>query len=212
MAKLRVVIVDDHPMVRQGLCTFLTSAQLEVVATCATGEEGLVAVQENHVDVMLLDMKLSGLCDGLCVLERLRNMESRVKVLVLSSYDDASLMGAALHAGAYGFLNKSVEPDDLLSAIIQVGKGRSVMDQEAREAMQEAGLRAECLTLREKEVLGGMTKGLSNKEIATALGITEKTVKVHVSHILGKLGVLDRTQAVILAFKQGLVGHQGKGW
>ncbi len=220
---IRIAIVDDHPVVREGLRAFLQLADdIEVVCELATGEAAVQVLQDARlaVDVVVMDLKMPGPVDGVEAIRRLRELRPSLKLLALTSFQDSESAIAALRAGAVGYLHKDVPPDLLLGGIRQAATGRMVMEQTAWAATQanqsepvarvseravEGSAAAEPLTDRELNVLQAMARGLSNKEIGGALGISEKTVKVHVSHILSKLGVFDRTQAVVLAAKRGMV-------
>ncbi|WDL99120.1 response regulator [Alicyclobacillus sp. ALC3] len=222
--RIRVAIVDDHPVVREGLRAFLQLAgDITVVCELDTGEAAVQVLQDTHlaVDVVVMDLKMPGPVDGVEAIRRLRNLRPGLKLLALTSFQDRETAISALAAGAVGYLHKDVPPDLLLGGIRQAAAGRMVMEQTAWAATQASqperlprvhseqavgdSAAAEPLTDREHDVLQAMAHGLSNKEIGGTLGISEKTVKVHVSHILSKLGVLDRTQAVLLAAKRGMV-------
>ncbi len=197
-AVIRVGLVDDHPVVREGLRVFLEStAQVEIVVDAASGDEALGQLEQQPCDVVVLDLVLKTGMDGVATFESIQRRWPRTAVLILTSYRDAERLRYLRQHGAAGYLDKTVEPDDLLEAIRQVAKGRFIWD-----ALPEP---AESLTAREQEVLMQLAEGLANKEIAQRLHISEKTVKVHISHILAKLNVYDRTQAVIRAHKAGLI-------
>lgn len=222
--RIRVAIVDDHPIVREGLRAFLKMAEdIDVVCELDSGEAAVSVLRDEglDVDVAVMDLKMPGAFDGVEAIRRLHQLRPPLKLLALTSFQDSETALAALTAGAIGYLHKDVPPDLLLGGIRQAAAGRMVMEQTAWVAAQarqpegsgpatpvdapgESDL-IEPLTDREQDVLRAMARGLSNKEIGRALGITEKTVKVHVSHILSKLGVFDRTQAVVLAAKTGMV-------
>lgn len=200
---IRVAIVDDHPVVREGLRVFLDALEdIQVTLEAATGPKALAALARSPVDVLLLDLTLGAKLDGLALFDHIAAEYPAVKVLVLtSSRDPQALRYLELH-GAAGYLDKTVGPDDLLMAIRQVGQGRKIWDPIPGEPGAPL---ANPLTPRESEVLTLLAEGLANKEIADRLNIREKTVKVHISHILAKLAVYDRTQAVIAAHQRGLV-------
>jgi len=209
---IRILLVDDHPVVREGLRTFLSLAgDLEVVGEAEDADGALTAVTSLAPDVVLLDLALPGR-SGLVLLERLArstrggevDAQALPRVLVLTSYCDEARVREALALGAGGYLLKRVAPEDLVTAIRQVFAGRLVLDPEASRFVRvsPAGRGAGDdplgeLTPREREVLREMAAGRSNREIATGFGISERTVKGHVSAILSKLGATDRTQAVI---------------
>lgn len=196
---IRVGLVDDHPVVREGLRVFLEStAQVDIQVDSSSGEEALLQMEQRPCDVVLLDLVLRRGMDGIAAFEQIQRRWPKTAVLILTSYRDPDSLRYLRQHGAAGYLDKTVEPDDLLEAIRQVAKGRSVWD-----ALPPAP--TESLTAREQEVLTQLAEGLANKEIAQRLHISEKTVKVHVSHILAKLNVYDRTQAVIRAHQAGLI-------
>jgi DNA-binding NarL/FixJ family response regulator len=204
-AQITVLIADDHPVVRQGLQVLL-SVQDDIVVVGAA-EEGAQAVRlcaELEPDVLLLDLKLPVL-DGVGVLRELAERGCKVRSLVLTSATDHALVTAALNAGATGFLYKDVDPDALVRAVRSVHDGNTLLAPEAAGLLMAprrsavAGLDA--LTHREREVLTLLADGRSNREIARMLHISEKTVKSHVSAVLAKLGVVDRTQAAVIAVR-----------
>jgi DNA-binding NarL/FixJ family response regulator len=203
---ITVVIADDHPVVLQGLAVlFEVQDDLSLVGQASDGADAVRLTRELDPDVLLLDLKLPGL-DGMGVLSELRAHGTRAKVLVLTSAGGPSGPSLALQAGAAGFLYKDVDPDALVRAIRSVFDGNTVLAPGAagllagRPSGDVRGIGA--LTEREREVLAQLAEGRSNREIARALRVTEKTVKTHVSSLLGKLGVADRTQAALLAVRQ----------
>ena len=202
---ISVLIVDDHPVVRRGLRVLLEVAGgFEVAGEAGDGDTALALAAEHTPDVILLDLKLPGV-DGIAVLAALKARDSAARVLVLTSATEPALASLALRSGAAGLLYKDVDPDALVRAIRSVHDGHLLLAAEAAETLvrpanQGAGLDA--LTSREREVLAELTRGRSNREVARALGISEKTVKAHVSSVLAKLGVQDRTQAALLAVRQ----------
>ncbi|SNS92406.1 two component transcriptional regulator, LuxR family [Streptosporangium subroseum] len=212
---IRVLIADDHPVVRQGLRTFLDlQDDLDVVGEAADGAEAVALVESLVPDVLLLDLKMPVL-DGLGTLLRLGEGGPFPRVLVLTSVSDREDVAPAMRAGAAGFLYKDVEPAALVQAIRAVHGGQILLAPEAAEAML-SGLpgpsgstapvsgHVTSLTDREREVLTLIASGRSNREIARELTVAEKTVKTHVSNVLMKLGVQDRTQAALYAVRHGL--------
>ncbi|MBO3745798.1 response regulator transcription factor [Streptosporangiaceae bacterium NEAU-GS5] len=202
---MRVLIADDHPVVRQGLRTFLDiQDDIEVVGEAADGSEAVSLVERLGPDVLLLDLKMPVL-DGLATLSELAARDLKVRAIVLTSVSDRGDVGPAMRAGAAGFLYKDVDPGGLVSAIRAVHGGQLLLAPEAAEAMMAAPAPdAPVLTDREREVLTLIAAGRSNREIARALSVAEKTVKTHVSNVLMKLGVQDRTQAALYAVRHHL--------
>ncbi|WP_248962345.1 response regulator [Sphaerisporangium perillae] len=210
---IRVLIADDHPIVRQGLRTFLDlQGDLEVVGEAADGAEAVALVGALSPDVLLLDLKMPVL-DGLGALRELSGQGLRMRVIVLTSVSDRDDVAPAMRAGASGFLYKDVDPAALVQAVRSVHGGQILLAPEAAEAMlsgpsssDQAAVPAPfaVLTDREREVLALIASGRSNREIARHLVVAEKTVKTHVSNVLMKLGVQDRTQAALYAVRHGL--------
>jgi DNA-binding NarL/FixJ family response regulator len=203
---ISVLIVDDHPVVRQGLRVLLEVQDgFAVVGEAGDGDTALALAAEQHPDVILLDLKLPGR-DGIAVLGELKARESPARVLVLTSATEPASASLAVRSGASGMLYKDVDPDALVRAIRSVHDGHLLFAPEAAGSLvrgagsgSPGGL--DSLTTREREVLAELAKGRSNREIARALNVAEKTVKAHVSSVLAKLGVQDRTQAALLAVR-----------
>jgi DNA-binding NarL/FixJ family response regulator len=207
---IRVLVADDHAVVRQGLRTYLElQDDVEVVGEAADGEAAVAAAERLAPDIVLLDLAMPRL-DGVGALRALRERVPAARVLVLTSFGEDDRLFAALRAGAAGFLLKDTEPPELVRAIRSAHAGEAplspatatrVVEELARGGRPRA---ADLLTPRELEVLRLIARGRSNKRIALELGVAEKTVKTHVGHLLGKLGLSDRTQAALYAVREGL--------
>jgi len=204
---IRIVVADDHPVVRDGLVMMLnTQADLAVVDDVDNGDHALRAVRQHQPDVLLLDLEMPER-DGLQALHGLRAEEADVKVLVFTAFDTDERIVGAVQAGAKGYLLKGAPRDEIFNAVRVVSRGGSLLQPViASKLMQHMSQpQAEALTEREAEVLGLLAQGKANKEIAGTLFITERTVKFHVSSILGKLGADNRTEAVRIAAQRGLI-------
>ncbi|MGW0232129.1 response regulator [Actinopolymorpha singaporensis] len=205
---IRVLVVDDHQVVRHGLRTFLDiQDDIEVVGEAGDGGAAVELAETLRPDLMLLDLQLPGV-DGVSALRMLRDRGSTVRVLVLTSFTEPATVVPALRAGAAGYLFKDVDPEALAQAIRAVHAGQVLLEPEVADALLRGDDPAEraggALTEREREVLVEIAHGRSNREIARALVLSEKTVKTHVSSILAKLGLADRTQAALYAVRRGL--------
>jgi DNA-binding NarL/FixJ family response regulator len=197
---ISVLIVDDHPVVRQGLRALLeVQEDMTVAGEAGDGPAALSLAESLRPDIVLLDLKLPGM-DGVAVLRPLR--AAGLRVLVLTSATDPSAAAAAVRAGAAGVVYKDIDPAALVRAIRSVHDGNVLLAPEAVGSLIR-GSRADTLTAREREVLAGIADGKSNREIARLLRVSEKTVKAHVSAVLAKLGVQDRTQAAVYAVRHG---------
>ncbi len=209
---IRLLIADDHAVVRQGLRTFLELQEgIEVVAEAADGEEAVAAAERTTPDVVLLDLVMPRL-DGVAAIHRIREVSPASRVIVLTSFFDDGRLFPAVRAGAAGYLLKDVQPQELVRAIRTVHDGNALLAPEvAARVLEEVAGGGErprssaALTPREREVLALIARGRANKAIARELAVSEKTVKTHVSNLLAKLGVADRTQAAVLAVREGLV-------
>jgi DNA-binding NarL/FixJ family response regulator len=202
---IRVLIVDDHSVVRRGLRTFLdVQDDIEVVGEAAGGDECLAAAASLAPDVILLDLMMPGR-SGVDTLRALRADGVPARVLVVTSFTDPGTVVPAVRAGANGVVYKDIEPRDLANAIRSVHAGHVLLPPDVASALlRQDPDRLGALTPREREVLAELARGRSNREIAKALSLAEKTVKTHVSNVLMKLGVSDRTQAALLAARHGL--------
>jgi DNA-binding NarL/FixJ family response regulator len=206
---IRVLICDDHAVVRQGLRTYLELQEdIEVAGEAADGQAAIDAAVRERPDVVLLDLAMPDR-DGLGALPRLKDL---ARVIVLTSFGEDDRLFAALRGGAAGFLLKDTEPAEIVRAIRTAHAGQSplspavaarVIDQLAQAGRPRP---VDALTAREREVLRLIARGLSNKRIALELGVAEKTVKTHVGHVLAKLDLTDRTQAALYAVREGLDG------
>ncbi len=209
---IRVLIVDDHAVVREGLRAFLELQEgLQVVGEAGDGVQALELAERGRPDVILMDLVMPKL-DGVGAMRRLRERGLSSRVIVLTSFLDDDRLMPAIEAGAAGYLLKNVEPAELARAVRAAHAGEAMLDPTVAERLVQTLARRpasaasdrERLTRREREVLEQITSGQSNKRIALELGISEKTVKTHVGHVLAKLGVTDRTQAALLAVREGL--------
>jgi len=214
--KIKVLLVDDHTVVLKGLAFFLSMQEdLELVGEANNGKEALKKVGEAQPDIVLMDLYMPEM-DGIEATSCIKKEYPNVKVLVLTSFSDQAHVLPALKAGASGYILKDVEPDQLVEAIRSAYKGNIQLHPDIASALlsqtlpqeekqESSNIHVNVLTARENEVLQLLAKGMSNKEIASVLVITEKTVKAHVSSILGKLNLSDRTQAALYAVKNGIV-------
>lgn len=207
-AAIRILLVDDHAVVREGLRLFLEpDGHLEVVGEAANGKEALEAVERLQPDVVLMDL-LMPVMDGVSAIREIKARHPEVEVIAVTSVLEDRLVVDAVQAGAMGYLLKDTDSDALIEAIHAAGRGEVRLHPEAAKRlvkeMRTADMR-ESLTARETDILRLIGKGQSNKEIAERLGLSELTVKTHVSRLLSKLDLPSRTQAALFALKQGLV-------
>ena len=202
---IRVLIADDHAVVRQGLRTFLDlQDDIEVVAEAGDGAEALAAAEQHKPDVALIDLVMPNV-DGIEAIRGLRERAPDARAIVLSSFIDDEKLFPAVRAGAAGYLLKDVQPQELVDAIRTVHGGGALLHPKVASRLLEE-MATDPLTPREREVLALIGRGMANKVIARELSLSEKTVKAHVSNILAKLGVSDRTQAALYAVRAGLDG------
>jgi DNA-binding NarL/FixJ family response regulator len=209
------MIVDDHAVVREGLRAFLTLQDgLQIVAEAADGVQAIEQARQTRPGVILMDLVMPRL-DGVGAMRELRRELPECRVIVLTSFLDDERLLPAIQAGAAGYLLKNADPAQLARAVREAHEGGAIIDPTVAARLigaladerprAPAAPASEELTAREREVLELIAGGRSNKRIAFELGISEKTVKTHVGHLLAKLGVNDRTQAAMLAVRQGLV-------
>jgi DNA-binding NarL/FixJ family response regulator len=203
---IRIVLVDDHRLVTRSLKAYLESfSDLVVVGTAAGGEELLEHLDEWKVQVILLDLLLPGGMDGIEATRRVIERRPEIRVIALTaSIDEARMMGV-LRAGAAGYVRKDADPETLLAAVRAVARGKTYIDPSVSDQVLHASSSHDDLTPREREVLRRLALGMSNREIADALCISEETVKTHVGSVLAKLQVENRAQAIVQALRRGLV-------
>jgi DNA-binding NarL/FixJ family response regulator len=213
--KIGILVADDHPMLREGLVAVLsTQPDFEVVGEAADGSETVRLAEALSPDVILLDLEMPG-TDGVAALEGLRDAGSGARAIVFTAYDTDERILGALRAGARGYLLKGASRAEIFGAVRTVHAGGSLLQPGVTARLLEhiersdEGARANQLTPRELEVLGSISEGLHNSEIAERLFVTERTVKFHVSSILAKLGADNRTEAVAIAARRGLIRMPG---
>lgn len=213
MAMISVLIVDDHRIVREGIRSFLeTYQEIEIIGEASSADEAIKMVEEYAPDVVLLDLVMPGM-DGVSAIRKIKKISPRSQIIVLTSYHSDEYIFPVMKAGALSYLLKDISPTLLFEAIQRATNGEAVLHpQVASRLVQEYNQRQKKpnqvytdLTRREIEVLQMIAEGMSNLEIAQKLFISERTVKSHVTNILSKLHLADRTQAAIYAWKQGLV-------
>ncbi|RDI47935.1 response regulator [Falsibacillus pallidus] len=209
--EIRLLIADDHHIVRRGLVFFLrTQKDIVIVGEAKNGEEAVELTKQLNPDIILMDLVMPVL-NGIEATKQIKRFNDQVKILMLTSFSDHDHVIPAIEAGASGYQLKDIEPEELVNAIRKLHGGENTLHPKATNHLltrisrkDQPEHRLEQLTNREKEVLCQIAKGKSNKDIASALFITEKTVKTHVSNVLAKLDVADRTQAALFAVKLGL--------
>jgi DNA-binding NarL/FixJ family response regulator len=208
--RIRVLVVDDHKVVRKGLGTFIAvHDDLELVGEAGNGEEAMEQCDALHPDVVLMDLKMP-VMDGPTAIKHIRTRYPDINIVALTSFDDDSLAQQALEAGAIGYLFKDVDEDELMAAIRLASNGRGIVAPEAMQALiartpRDGEEYSVVLTDREQEILELLARGLTNPKIATNLTISVSTVNFHVHNVLDKLGAKTRTEAVVIAAREGLI-------
>ncbi|HEY1463047.1 MAG TPA: response regulator transcription factor [Terriglobales bacterium] len=202
--KIKVLIVDDHPIMRIGIAAIIqASSDMTVVAQAGTGKEAVDLFHRHSPDLTLMDLRLPGM-SGVEAIQTIRARDPKAKFVILTTYEGDEDIHQALEAGARGYIIKGMPHEALMDALRRVHAGQRFLPMPVTKALAARAPNSD-LSSREKEVLSLLVKGQSNKEIAGTLGITEATVKCHVSVILMRLDVGDRTQAVVAALQRGLV-------
>jgi len=213
---IRVALVDDHAIVRQGLRALLNRPDMTVIAEADSGPAAVELARQHQPDVMLLDIRMKD-GDGLQSLPAIRAASPRTSIIMLTTYANPGYLARAIQGGAVGYLSKEADPLQIIRAVRAAAEGdplldRSLLEQALAQSVDASvpspephELPIEPLSERERDVLGLMVQGLNNQAIAEALCVSLPTVKTHVQHILHKLHVADRTQAALLAVRQGLV-------
>ncbi|HEU4976944.1 MAG TPA: response regulator transcription factor [Baekduia sp.] len=209
---IRLLLIDDHPLVRTGLRQLVDGQDdLVVVGEAGDGVLGATLARELRPDVALVDLAMPGM-DGIATTRRVRLASAETKVIALTAFSDRQQVLGALDAGAIGYLLKDADPQELLSGIRAAARGESPLDPRAAHAVLTRGTpeAGSTLTTREREVLQLVAEGLPNKQIARALGITEKTVKAHMTKVFAAIGVTDRTAAALWAHRNGVRADRGR--
>lgn len=215
LEQITVMLVDDHAIWRGGVRSMLEDTEFQVVGEAASGREALEVARKLQPKIALLDIRMAG-GDGLDALVNLKQELPKMAVIMLTTYDNPTFMARAVAGGASGYLLKGMEQEEMLSALRAVACGETLLSsQDLVRSLRGISASAAAsqdlitpLTEREQEVLRLMATGLSNRDIASLLFIAESTVKTHVEHIIGKLGVSDRVQAAVWAARQGLVSEK----
>ena len=202
---VRIVLADDHPLTRAGIAEFLRrESSLDLIGEAEDGVKAWEMIRDLKPDVALLDIRMPGM-DGVSVAQKVKTEGLATATIMLTSYDAQQYVMASLRAGARGFVLKTVSPKELTAAIATVAKGGLYLDPEVASVMGERDFDPEQLSAREREVLLLAAKGLSSKEVASRLFISERTVQTHLASIYDKLGSKNKTEALLLALKYGVV-------
>ncbi|KUK39308.1 MAG: hypothetical protein PWR28_1270 [Synergistaceae bacterium] len=202
---IRVILADDHPLTREGLRSYLEhESDIQLVGEAADGIAAWDLIERELPDVALLDIRMPGE-DGISLARKVRERKLPVAVLMLTTYDAQQYVLAALRAGAKGYVLKTATPDDLIQAIRTVASGGVYLDREVSSSVKAVDFMPESLSPREQEVLLLAGRGLSSKEVASQLIISERTVQTHLASIYDKLGARNKTEALLLALKYGVV-------
>jgi DNA-binding NarL/FixJ family response regulator len=205
---IRILIADDHEVVRRGLAQLLSGVEdIELVAEAKNGTEAAELAAAHSPDVVLMDLSMPDV-DGVEGTRRIKAAQPDLPVVILTSFSERERILDAIDAGAVGYLLKDAEPEELLRGIRSAAHGESPFSPKAAKALLSLGSQrraAEVLTSREREVLAAVCSGLANKQIARRLGISEKTVKAHLTKVFSRIGVQDRTQAALWAQRNGLI-------
>jgi two-component system, NarL family, response regulator len=201
---IRILVVDDHPVVRAGLTSMLaTQSGMEVVGAVSSGEEAIEMLERHRLDIVMLDLRMPGV-NGIDTLLTIKRKEIPVHVIVLTSYETDEDIYRAIQAGAQGYLLKNTSQKEMVDAIRAVSAGSRYIPRHIASRLAERMTRSN-LTARELEILKILTKGLTNKQIGHALGISDNTVRNHINSIIAKLEVSDRTEASTTAIQRGIV-------
>ena len=206
MKTISIVLADDHQVVTHSLKAYLESfSDLTVIGIASTGEELLSRLDEWRPRVILQDLLMPGGIDGIETTRRVLQRHPAIAVVALTASMDEARMIGVLRAGALGYVRKDAAPETLLAAVRSVARGRTYIDPSIDRTARLTSMDPEALTTRETEVLRHLALGLSNRDIAAALSVSEETVKTHVTHVLAKLNVDNRAQAIVQALRRGLV-------